>query len=110
MARSRSRIEDHAEWLSLVETSGPFLTIPTLKRTLPDGLDAAPAALADLRIAYAEWQENPDLQTRWVKWVLQELLELDDAVAEATEADPSHRVGEHNLTLRPTFVVRDESR
>jgi len=111
MARARSRIEDHhAEWLSLVETSGPFLTIPTLKRTLPDGLDAAPAALADLRIAYAEWQETPDLQARWVKWVLQELLELHDAVAEATEADPSHRVAEHNVTLRPTFVVRDQSR
>jgi len=111
MARARSRIEDHhAEWLSLVETSGPFLTIPTLKRTLPDGLDAAPAAVADLRIAYAEWQETPDLQARWVKWVLEELLELHDAVTEATEADPSHRVDEHNVTLRPTFVVRDESR
>jgi len=111
MARARSRIEDHhAEWLSLVETSGPFLTIPTLKRTLPDGLDAAPAALADLRIASAEWQETPDLQARWVKWVLDELLGLRDAVTEATEADPSHRVAEHNVTLRPTFVVRDESR
>ncbi len=111
MARARSRIEDHhAEWLSLVETSGPFLTIPTLKRTLPDGLDAAPAALADLRIAHAEWQETPDFQARWVKWVLEELLELHDAVTEATEADPSHRVTEHNVTLRPTFVVRDRSR
>lgn len=111
MARSRSRIEDHhAEWLSLVETSGPFLTIPTLKRTLPDGLDAAPAALGDLRIAFAEWQESQDLQARWVKWVLAELLELGEAVTEATEADPSHRVAEHNVTLRPTFVVRDASR
>jgi hypothetical protein len=28
MARVSTRIEDrHAEWLSLVETSGPFLTI-----------------------------------------------------------------------------------
>lgn len=111
MARGRSRIEDHhAEWLSLVETSGPFLTIPTLKRTLPDGLDAAPAALGDLRIAYAEWHENQDLQSRWVKWILEELLELGEAVTEATEADASHRVAEHNVTLRPTFVVRDGSR
>ena len=30
--RARSRIEDHhAEWLSLVETSGPFLTVPALE-------------------------------------------------------------------------------
>jgi hypothetical protein len=108
MARARSRIEDHhAEWLSLVETSGPFLTVPTLKRALPDGLDATPAALADLRIAYSEWQHDPSLLQRWVRWVLDELLELGDAVAEATDADPSHVVAEHSVTLRPTFVVRD---
>ena len=41
MARpQRPSIEaHHAEWLSLVETSGPFLTVPALKRALPDGLD-----------------------------------------------------------------------
>jgi hypothetical protein len=41
----------HAEWLSLVETTGPFLTVPTLKRALPDGLDARPQATGDLRLA-----------------------------------------------------------
>src|SRR5690349_11324513 len=48
MARARPRIESHhAEWLSLVETSGPFLTVPTLRRVLPDGLDSAPEALSN---------------------------------------------------------------
>src|SRR3954447_22816301 len=110
MARPRSRIEDHhAEWLSLVETSGPFLTVPTLKRTLPDGLDVTPPAFADLRVAHAEWREDPGLQQRWVRWVLDELLELREAVAEATEADPSHRVAENNVTVRPSYVVRDRT-
>ncbi len=111
MARRQARIEDHhAEWLSLVETSGPFLTVPVLKRALPGGLEAAPSTAGALRIAYDEWREDPTLQRRWIRWVLDELLELEGSVAEATEADPSHRVGEHATTLRPTLVVRDRAR
>lgn len=103
------RVEDrHAEWLSLVETSGPFLTVPVLKRALPNGLDERPPAAAELRIAYDEWRSEPSLRHRWVQWVLSELLELGEAVSEA--AEPSHRVAEHATTLRPTFVVRDGGR
>jgi anti-sigma factor RsiW len=29
----------HAEWLSLVEVSGPFLTLPVLQRAFPQGLE-----------------------------------------------------------------------
>ena len=105
--QARGRIEDHhAEWLSLVETSGPFLTVPTLKRALPDGLEAT-TITPELRVAYAEWQSDPGLQQRWVRWVLDELLGLRDAVTEATDADPSHRVAEQAVTLRPSYVVRD---
>jgi len=112
MARpNRPSIEaHHAEWLSLVETSGPFLTVPGLKRALPGGLDERPAARAQLKLAYDEWRDAPELQPRWVRWVLDEILELRDAVREATDADPSHRVAEHGVTLRPSFVVRDHGR
>jgi hypothetical protein len=111
MARGRARIEDHgAEWLSLVETSGPFLAVPALKRALPDGLDATPPALPDLRVAFAEWRQDHRLQQRWVRWVLDEILELRDAVHEATDADPSHLVAEQAVTLRPSCVVRDHTR
>ena len=107
----RTRIEDHhAEWLSLVETSGPFLTVPALKRALPDGLDATPAALPDVRVAHAEWRHDHHLQQRWVRWVLDEILQLRDAVHEATDADPSHLVAEQAVTVRPSYVVRDHTR
>ena len=110
-APRRSRVEDHhAEWLSLVETSGPFLTVPALKRALPDGLEATPAIMPDLRVAYSEWRDDPSLQQRWIRWVLDELLDLREATAEVTEADPSHRVAEHGVTLRPSYVVRDHTR
>ncbi|HWT94814.1 MAG TPA: type IIL restriction-modification enzyme MmeI [Solirubrobacteraceae bacterium] len=111
MARSRLRAEDHhAEWLSLVETSGPFLTIPTLKRALAAGLDAAPPALRSLRLAHAEWRADPTLRLRWIRWVLDAVLELGDAVQDATDADPSHHVAEHGVKVRPTYVVRDRGR
>jgi hypothetical protein len=105
------RVEDrHAEWLSLVETSGPFVTVPVLKRALPGGLDERPPAAGELRIAYDEWRADPSLLHRWVRWVLSELLELGENVAEATDADPVHRVPEHGTTLRSSLVVRDEAR
>lgn len=113
MARARRQRRSpigahHAEWLSLVQTNGPFLAVPTLERVLPDGLDAV-AHLADLRVAYAEWRGDRRLEQRWVRWVLDELLGLRDATRDATDADPSHRVTEHGVTLRPSYVVRDHS-
>jgi hypothetical protein len=109
-SRPRSRIgQHHAEWLSLVQTSGPFLTVPVLERVLPDGLEAV-GMIGEVRVAYTEWRQDPGLQRRWIRWVLDELLDLRDAVAEATDADPAHTVAEQNLTLRPDYVVRDRTR
>ena len=40
----------HTEWLSLVEISGPFLTLPVLQRAFPHGLDPVDVdTVADLR-------------------------------------------------------------
>jgi hypothetical protein len=82
--------------------------VPTLKRALPDGLDARPEAAGDLRLAYAEWQADRGLRARCVR-LLDELLGLRGAVAEATDADPAHRVAEHGVTLPPDLVVRDHA-
>ena len=30
----------HAEWLSLIEVSGPFLSLPVLLQRFPEGMDA----------------------------------------------------------------------
>ncbi len=49
----------HAEWLSLLEVSGPFLSMPVLLRVFPQGLDAHEPELSRfLRMAYDEWADN----------------------------------------------------
>ena len=48
----------HAEWLSLLEIDGPFLSMPVLLRAFPQGLYADDPELArELRLAYEEWHD-----------------------------------------------------
>ena len=45
----------HADWLSLVESSGPFLSLPVLLRVFPQGLEPRdPAQAKLLRDAYGD--------------------------------------------------------
>ena len=72
----------HAEWVSLLEISGPFLSLPVLLRAFPQGLDADdPQLAAELRAAWEEWADNqgglrpdPAIHTAWVRYVLTEVL------------------------------------
>lgn len=101
----------HAAWLSLLETSGPFLTLPVLKRALPQGLEPTPPDLARrARAAFGEWQTDPGVHGRWVRWVLAEVLDLDEQLLVEGPGIPqplAHRVGEHGVTLRPDLVVSE---
>ena len=106
--RSRSRIGDHhAEWLSLVETSGPFLTVPVLKRVLPDGLEATTLLTRPPRRVRGVAAGPGTAATVGSAGCSTSCSALRDARREATEADPSHRVAEQGVTLRPSYVVRD---
>jgi len=108
----------HAEWLSLVEVSGPFLSLPVLMRAYPQGLeDVAPAVVQELRTAYQEWQDDlvrrtpsPAMHQAWIGYVLRFVLELpDDAIAEGQAIPDTLKatIPEYGETLRPTHVVRD---
>lgn len=78
------------EWLSLVETSGPFLTLTVLEQAFPQGLESIePPRRQQLRSAYSEWREAvdeddellPQLHDAWVNLVLTEMLEFDEESA-----------------------------
>ena len=100
----------HAEWLSLVETSGPFLSVPVLSKALPQGLDAPDRDVsARLRSARDQLDEDSTLHRTWCEFVLREVLELDEALATGAQipAGQEHRAAEHGDTVRPDLVALD---
>jgi hypothetical protein len=103
----------HAEWIDLLETSGPFLTLPVLKRALPQGLDPVePTIVDELRRAYEEWEQDPNLHRQWATWVLTSLLGFDEATLKEGPSIPSTMavaIPEHDETLRPDVIVCDPS-
>src|SRR5690606_14129270 len=96
----------HREWLSLVEISGPFLSLPVLRATWPslDPLDKTERE--QLRVRHAEWQADPAAgQSDWIRYVLTELLEWGDTLHE-TDLDPFPvQITEHDTQLTPSFAL-----
>jgi hypothetical protein len=102
----------HAEWLSLIESSGPFLSLQTLLEVFPQGLDAHdPERFRVLRQAYEEWLENHGdvgIHRTWGEWVLKEILEFPDEVLKTGQNIPQGLkvfIPEHQETLRPDYIV-----
>ena len=79
-------LSQHAEWLALIEISGPFITVSMLEKAFPQGLEAVETPRRQkLRAAYEEWREAVDgddrllseLHREWIRLVLSEMLEYD---------------------------------
>ncbi len=103
----------HAEWLSLVETSGPFLSMPVLLRAFPQGLDARESDRASrLREVYEEWldrKDEPAVHRTWVHHVLSAFLEYpSDLLAEGQAIPPGLESMQPQFgeTLRPDWVLK----
>jgi len=110
----RGKDSHHNEWLSLVEVSGPFLSMPVLHQHLPQGL-GNPSHLdgPQLRAVYQEWQEgaaDPALHRAWLQYVLQDLLEFPPEALREGQQLPQGleaRLEVHGETLRPDLAVVD---
>ncbi len=109
---------DHVEWLSLIEVSGPFVSLPVLMRVFPQGLekdDNEPELRRLLRMAYDEWADNqggprpdPAIQRQWLRFVLANALEMPaEILAEGPAVPPNLRayVPEHHETLAPDMAL-----
>ena len=108
----------HAEWLSLVPVSGPFLSLPVLMEAFPQGLDAHDAEHARLlRLAYEEWDDSfqkknadPSVHEAWIKFVLTKTLEFHESLLAEGQAIPQTlqvEVPEHGELLKPNIVLND---
>ncbi|MGH3983200.1 MAG: SAM-dependent DNA methyltransferase, partial [Pseudonocardiaceae bacterium] len=106
----------HREWLALVDTDGPFLAVPALKRVWSTGMpppdaDAA-AALKDAKPAWEKAWENWDKRRDdtaavvlreardvWVDVVLREVLGWGDSYVTTTTGN-AVRSPNHAVTVR----------
>lgn len=116
----------HHDWLSLIEISGPFLAVPVLKETFPQGLEGLDGLRRKrLRQAYEEWREAletddpqlPELHAAWLDEVLSRGLELDEdgranvlKRADWCASNLHVSLPEHSVTLSPDLAVVDEQR
>ena len=103
----------HNEWLSLLEVSGPFLSLPVLLRVFPQGLDAhEPEVARNLRLAFEECEESGAeraIHNAWVDYVLRTGLEYPEEYLLSGQTLPpglEARAAEHNETLRPTLALK----
>lgn len=119
------RTQVHQDWNELIDTDGPWLSLPVLRDTWPD-LDAVtPDARAKLRAAHAEWADNPrnaEQSRTWITTLLGDFLgwgaglhfaENAGAAEGAAEAgtsidgiSPVH-IGQHDTTISPDFTLHD---
>ena len=112
----------HNEWLSLIEVSGPFLSVPVLDRVFPHGLDKDDSPegkelVRNLRLAFDEWEDdkdgerpNPAIHKAWIDFVVKQGLGLPDEVLAEGQNIPQTlkaTIAEHGETLRPDLVVRN---
>jgi hypothetical protein len=104
----------HAEWLSLVEVSGPFLSMPVLLEAFPQGLEAHdPDHHRLLRLAHDEWEGkagDPATHNALVRFVLRKTLDYapealleDQKIPQTLHAD----VAEKHEILRPDLVLKE---
>ena len=92
----------HNEWLSLIEVSGPFLSVPVLERVFPHGLDAHdPDHTRLIKLAFEEWEDNqqgerpsPAIHREWINFVLKQTLGLPDEVLVEGQDDPPDAPGD----------------
>jgi len=112
----------HNEWLSLIDVSGPFLSVPVLDRVFPHGLDKddtpeGKELVRNLRLAFDEWEDDKDgerpspaIHKAWIDYVVKQGLALpDEVLAEGQNVPQTLKatIAEHGETLRPDLVVRN---
>jgi hypothetical protein len=107
--------QQHATWLALVESGGPFLTLPVLATALAQGLDPVRRPEMDaLRLAWLDWESEQHgadagrAQGAWIQHVVRELLDWhDDADLSPPPGKWEHVESEFGATTSAAFTLQD---
>lgn len=114
MAVRRRVVEQHEDWLNLVDPEAPWLSIPVLKRVFPNGLDPTPP---EVRAEHkARWYGDGDLaaartaedRSDYLTWLLAEVLGWGADYLTGTDlpSDLAKGVVRHDVTIAPTGAYR----
>lgn len=98
----------HADWLSLIEPSGAFLTLPVLRRVFPHGLDTTtPELWSAVRESLDSTDGDDSSRSAWLRFLLTDVLEYGLQLVEgpAIPASLEHTVAEYGVALRPDFAL-----
>ena len=102
----------HAEWLSLVEVSGPFLSLPVLLRAFPQGLPARDPELSkETKLMFEDWldgHKDRAVHIGWCNFVLRTVLKFPpEVVAEGQTIPPGMEahMSEFGEVLRPSLAI-----
>lgn len=113
---ARNSAKQHAEWLSLVEVSGPFLTLNVLNQSLTVGLDAHEADIyRSVKEAYEEWEESDSrsIHNAWIRFLLTSVLGYPDELIVESQSIPQAATAELELVgqrIRPDLAILDPDR
>lgn len=123
--RPKSAADLHRAWLELVDTDGPFLSVPALKRVWPQGMPQLhPDRLALLRDAkpvfekaWEEWDRDREsigaleryraARDEWVDLVLRDVAGWGAKLTapEGALTEVAVRSPDHSVTVRPTAAL-----
>ncbi len=105
---SRRVAHRHADWLSLVEATGSFVTVPVLNRVFPNGVDHLDSSVRALVRQHLPGDlRDTAANTAWTEWVLTDLLRWGNRLRSGPQvpATLTHVAGEHRAVLRPDYVL-----
>lgn len=104
----------HHDWLELIETTGPFLTVPVLERVLPNGPgQVAPNVRARVRTLVAQMLDDHGASRHeLVSAMLDEVLDWGPHGRHAVAIPDamSELIVEHGQLVRPDFAFYAEHR
>lgn len=111
------RVRSHQDWVELIDTDGPWLSLPVLTATWPE-LDAVtPEKRTALREAHIDWtnadRSKPAALDAWLQAVFADFLDwggnfhfAPDSSEPIDGINPVH-VGQHETTIHPSFTLHD---
>ena len=122
MRATRSAGDQHRDWLALVDTDGPFLSVPALRTVYPQGITpmdrdrraALVAAKRDFEKAYEQWSNDRDAgafrapRDTWVDFVLRDAVGWGDTLrwGVAITARGPATVSEHGVTVEASGALQ----